>query len=1253
MLSSAEPLRTSSGLKTFRAKVKGKLFKFLVSRNVAEQTVPATFVYLCISVQHIIQCVNTLHLSYVEKILGSAVETYRREFLYIGLPYLFIVILLHVIMLLMSKTRSKIVGMLEFSIYMTIAFTYIVYPFGVYAFALTLAQLFDAKIDPNTLSLTGMSCFFVFGALFISLSLRFRNEIQCKSILSTVSCSTEIISYFLTIINQFIFVIRRQDSVIGVGSLVLGIVKLLIFFICIYSSSVNLFFWDLNLNIHYSKWQLRVVIICILSEIYEVNFTASAFMILIISQALTSKLVQTITSTAVKINFMAPSITPRKVLIGVVFMEKYTRVESSTKLSPIEIDLFFFYTGLWQSNYHKIKLEDRCVVRPKQQNDIGFNRSMLLELLISFLKTLDHSSPVILKLIMKLQVIQVLPYLKSIRQTYERLKKVNGDGLLGEFDTFHYRKLLESKLDALYKGKIKDDEFMAFGLEGTYEPLTNYLTDFSFSHKISKYMSEDYVDLSRVFEEKDHFIDLGSQICLLVDRQGDLFESVSSGHSSGSSASAVIRLNRLIRDSKAEVKRRIDMCFHRNTLEGMMSYYYPTLIFYFSLIRYDIELTDRLMHFYKKKLMNLSVSKTSKNHFRLMKIEAVGVTLQASLDQESLGVITQASLNYQEVLRKPSSGSIIGKNINGLLPQKMAKLHKYKLNGLESSSNLDAHTDMVMLDLRANLLEAKGLVKIMPTIDTGINSLTLIVAEQKQREALLMLDGDFRIMAANERATSMFDLNKHRSKNSVDFDLNLDIQHVSSQLKSCLKLLKLLTKLEEESNVDQYITKNRLLNTESTSTSKLIEILTDLKQALSLENPAQELKFSVDWYGKSKRPEDLPKKNSSMLKVRYMKTYKLNVLVYLIYIEAPRGHKIGTAKTVDSRIDRECTINNFDDQIDNENAGDISRCSATEFKISGTENGTNQNSENNTMNADANIKYLSNISDFDNFACNALITLYEFIENSKYSSNKDRPTGSPRNVVTSYFKREPLYVQEIISTLSELVTEDNKKYSLYKETHHVTDDGYAVCLLPKRPNKTTLLTTSKTMSHANEEQVVATDINGKKNLEIKQPSRVSSVTGVEETITEINNDSPLKETPNTAKESFKIAADENNMNNQPVTDATKKPSPANKSRNEQSSTKKRETNASSKSKMDERKMMRDGVITSTKRKLSIANYFTNQAITAINASTKNKPTMVTLPKEFIANSVVMKNEALLSSNIFIATFSAITILYNQVIVSSM
>jgi len=355
---------------------------------------------------------------------------------------------------------------------------------------------------------------------------------------------------------------------------------------------------------------------------------------------------------------------------------------------------------------------------------------------------------------------------------------------------------------------------------------------------------------------------------------------------------------------------------------------------------------------------------------------------------------------------------------------------------------------------------------------------------------------------------------------------------------------------------------------------------------------------------------------------------------------------------VDSRIDRECTINIFDDQIDNENAGDISRCSATEFKISGTENGTNQNSGNNTMNADANNKYLSNISDFDNFACNALITLYEFIENMKLSSNKDRPTGSPRNVVTNYFKREPLYVQEIISTLSELVREDNTKYSLYKETHHVTDDGYAVCLLPKRPKKTTLLTSSKTIGQANEEQVVAPVIN-KKNIELKQPSRVSSVTAVEETITEINNDSPIKATPNTAKDSSKIVVDESTLNNLPLNHASKEPSPANKNRNQQSSTKKRETNPSSKNLMDARKSVREGKITSTKRKLSIANYFTNQAITAINASTKNKPSMVTLPKEHVANSLVMKNEALLSTNIFIATFSAITILYNQVIVSSM
>jgi len=818
--------------------VKGKLFKFLVSRNVAEQTVPATFVYLCISMQHIIQCVNTLHISYVEKILGSAVETYRREFLYIGLPYLFIVILLHVIMLLMSKTRSKIVGMLEFSIYMTIAFTYIVYPFGVYAFALTLAQLFDAAIDPNTLSLTGMSCFFVFGALFISLSLRFRNEIQSKSILSTVSCSTEIISYFLTIINQFIFVIRRQDSVAGVGSLVLGIVKLLIFFICIYSSSVNLFFWDLNLNIHYSKWQLRVVIICILSEIYEVDFTASAFMILIITQALTSKLVQTITSTAVKINFMAPSITPRKVLIGVVFMEKYTRVESSTKLSPIEVDLFFFYTGLWQSNYHKIKLEDRCVVRPKHQNDIGFNRSMQLELLISFLKTLDHSSPVILKLIMKLQVIQVLPYLKSIRQTYERLKKVNGDGLLGEFDTFHYRKLLESKLDALYKGKIKDDDPSLHRLHAIYESMSLYTEaenkDWQLSSSKVSYQAKTTGQSSGVvFTYREELFP--SRILGAIRDFGQLSHNIENSilcreqifsvcmRGGESLSSLLFECNLLAYKTRRKAMEYVRHIISRYSLEGMMSYYYPTLIFYFSLIRYDIKFSERLLFAYKKKLLSLS-SSINRRNFTNLRMESDAAILQVDLDADSLGNVISKSLNYAEILGQTQDQI----HVKDFLPGKFKETHHRLMDNLQSFSNLGMQRNFFMTDLNNNYRDVLGCVKIMPSIKESSSAL-VILSPIEHRFPLVLLDQHLLIISQD-----------YRSKSFVQADDDLatsSISKISKGLECCIKLLKVMKKMRANKQYkfvqNEVCDKSSILINSSTLSTSLMQILTRMEESNS------------------------------------------------------------------------------------------------------------------------------------------------------------------------------------------------------------------------------------------------------------------------------------------------------------------------------------------------------------------------------------------------------------------------------------
>lgn len=38
-----------------------------------------------------------------------------------------------------------------------------------------------------------------------------------------------------------------------------------------------------------------------------------------------------------------------------------------------------------------------------------------------------------------------------------RLKGLTSEGFFGNFEYYHVRKLLEIKLDALYKGKVKED----------------------------------------------------------------------------------------------------------------------------------------------------------------------------------------------------------------------------------------------------------------------------------------------------------------------------------------------------------------------------------------------------------------------------------------------------------------------------------------------------------------------------------------------------------------------------------------------------------------------------------------------------------------------------------------------------------------------------------------------------------------------------------------------------------------------------
>lgn len=593
---------------------------------------------------------------------------------------------------------------LRFSIYMKITFTYIVYPFT----AWTLSNLVYTKVVADRSGVGYFSVvlsiiFIVLGAILIFFILLLRNTFWTKYLLSSINPWTEILSYMSILIVQIIHpsLLVHNSQVLRIAFYIFSDVLLGLNFWHILS---RLPFWNIKMNALYLKPFTAILFIKIFLEVCPSSVAQSMEGLICLGIAkLTFRLVPNLIYNRSRIYVFQKGIDSARRYVGMTLLQTYI-FKPAAEVEPEESNLYAFYTGQWRDYLKRSN--------PWEQGEQSPQR-----LLVDFMQHLNPNDPSNVKLLLTLQLADPLPWLSTLHATMARFKSLTNSGFTGNFQYYHFKRVLEIKLDALYKGKVKADEKQeSNSILTLYQNTAYYLRSTSQS-------SEDSLDICKVF----HWIEVHQTIVKMATKMIEKLSSIFTTLSTGEDLSTgnLYNLNRETMTTDKEILAIIKKTTQED--ESLPSYIYPTIIFYLSLVRNRIRQAERVYKDYKLKLQQLQVAYERFNSLvathkdrRASLINTVA--LVTSLDQQSLGQIVLASLDYGAHLGYPEKGEAVGKNLDALLPRPASIAHREKLSGGGLNRVLVGHRAVFSTGFDGLLRPCEVEVRLHPQADQGLRA---------------------------------------------------------------------------------------------------------------------------------------------------------------------------------------------------------------------------------------------------------------------------------------------------------------------------------------------------------------------------------------------------------------------------------------------------------------------------------------------------------------------------------------------------
>ena len=505
-------------------------------------------------------------------------------------------------------------------------------------------------------------------------------------------------------------------------------------------------YWHHKSNSLCVKLMARLACVSLVGEVLQSRSGGSASVIwLLIVQALVTKTVSAFSRRQSKINIFESDISHHRFYLGVILLNVYVTTPDHAINDPEELDILFFYKGIWESacSQGRLRSSNRFAGSEsvKEESHSGVDREHLCRL-VDFVARKQAKDFEYYKLLNLLQVTQITTYFRGSRQVFASLANELGSEFLDRFEAFQMQALWETKLLVLDKGRR----------DSSVTRDSSLLSNFDFVKVIldgaDEAREKNYLDVSRAFRSISVFSGLADSIERIVQLQLQIFHAL---HEDASFTSSVCReANKSTLEARQAVNNEIESISKTEDVADLYTYYYPSLIFYFGLVKYDVEKSDSFVLFYQKKLVTLLNSSA----YRKEKQTAIGmeidsVAIQVAMERDSLGKIISSTLNANQFLGERVNEGLEGKSINTFLPQVLWENHLKAFESNKVIRVLNKQRPVLMCDLDSNLKQVQLSIKLAPSVTNPVSAFSLMTFASNAKGPSLLLDQDLNVLCSD------------------------------------------------------------------------------------------------------------------------------------------------------------------------------------------------------------------------------------------------------------------------------------------------------------------------------------------------------------------------------------------------------------------------------------------------------------------------------------------------------------------------
>ena len=669
--------------------------------------------------------------------------------------------------------RSR--GVVKGCIYMTIAFTYIVYP-------LTLRLMAEVISDSKVTAV-----FMVFAVIVITMGVfpafcgtrLLKSQFPINKLF--LSCDSRVTESLIYWIEAMMLVVppvaegRLSTFQSASLSLILSIIVGLTTVLCTWRYRV---YWNQYTNILFataffcSNFLIFLISMKSLGLIEKDSFWYTTYFALV---ALYGKIMANRTHTLAFVDLLISKTSDADFKQACYYFEQsWVKLRDGSK-SKLDHKLYAFYYGSFLKGVYTTTAngEDDSNMDLAEREMHMLLKDFHFELM-QYIHENRQSSKELMDLLLYLMLGQTMQSLSYSFISLKAYKRSIAGHFFGELDYAFLQLAFEVKLSAIYKGKIKDDSSKDMSLRDSISMIWN----------ASRRQQEDnYLDIHLPIRAAHHYERFCKKVLELAKTKKELFECLTS--SQRCLYSKIFEKNKEILNTAKDLDVEISE-FEAEVSNRYMfvGYFYCGILVYLKDIRYNLQRVKKVFKSYRLK-RQLLMQSSSKGIITEANLFKEGVVLEASLQQESLGQITDHTIDYSLYFGTPSDGSSIkGKNINKIMLHDLQKQHFALMQNSYRFMPLNSQRSFFILGFDDEIYEVRFLVKIVPMVSECMRSLVYLRRIPGSSKNLTVVDKNMNIIGCHKTIQTIY------NKSSSSGASIKNLKDVSTSLCNYIQLLR-------------------------------------------------------------------------------------------------------------------------------------------------------------------------------------------------------------------------------------------------------------------------------------------------------------------------------------------------------------------------------------------------------------------------------------------------------------------------------